>query len=188
MAIDYSIKAIPTIYNGVQYRSRLEARWAAMLTLLGWEHQYEPYDLGGWSPDFLTGPRGCEKILVEVKPIEDFDLGTATRMAGACRENEIGKMLMLVGVQPFVIKHRVRLGWVGWSLDRPDGWEHDPVMWGPIPGSDEQGADIVLTSNMEGTPFRMFAPEYSVADLSAMSDHTMGLWAKATNAVQWHRK
>jgi len=29
MPIDYSIAAIPTVYNGIRYRSRLEAKWAA---------------------------------------------------------------------------------------------------------------------------------------------------------------
>ncbi len=63
-----TIAAIPTKYRGVQYRSRLEARWAAMFDLLGWEHEYEPIDLLGWIPDFrLHGPSG---ILVEVTPAE----------------------------------------------------------------------------------------------------------------------
>lgn len=31
------IKPIPTKYNDVQFRSRLEARWAAFFDLLEWE-------------------------------------------------------------------------------------------------------------------------------------------------------
>jgi hypothetical protein len=60
------IKAIPTLYKGVQYRSRLEAKWAAFFDLLGWRFQYEPFDLEGWIPDFLI--LGHESVLVEVKP------------------------------------------------------------------------------------------------------------------------
>lgn len=61
-------KAIPTRYGGVQFRSRLEARWAAFFDIAGWRWQYEPIDLDGWIPDF----RLCGKIpaLVEVKPID----------------------------------------------------------------------------------------------------------------------
>jgi len=59
-----TIKAIPTKYAGVQFRSRLEARWAAMFDMLGWEWEYEPIDLDGYIPDFIVG----EKMLVEVKP------------------------------------------------------------------------------------------------------------------------
>lgn len=64
-------RAIPTIFEGVQYRSRLEARWAAFFTLLGWPFEYEPYDLDGWIPDFLL--MGKVPVLVEVKPIVKFD-------------------------------------------------------------------------------------------------------------------
>lgn len=33
-----TIQAIRTLYNGIQYRSRLEARWSAMFDLLKWPH------------------------------------------------------------------------------------------------------------------------------------------------------
>ena len=57
---------IPTTYNGVRFRSRTEARWAAMFGRLGWRWAYEPLDLDGYIPDFILdfddGP-----LLVEVK-------------------------------------------------------------------------------------------------------------------------
>lgn len=59
-----AIAAIPTKYNGVQFRSRLEARWAAMFDLLGRAWEYEPIDLAGWIPDFRS--RG---LLIEVCPV-----------------------------------------------------------------------------------------------------------------------
>lgn len=78
----YTVKAHPTKYNGVQYRSRLEARWAAFFDLIGWKHEYEPIDLPGWSPDFRVvfpcGHSECPRthsLFVEVKPyfsIEQF--------------------------------------------------------------------------------------------------------------------
>lgn len=64
----YNIKAIPTVYNHVQFRSRLEARWAAFFDLCGWDWDYEPFDLEGWAPDFML--KGKTKALVEVKPID----------------------------------------------------------------------------------------------------------------------
>lgn len=62
------LTAIPTRYGGVQFRSRLEARWAAFFDIAGWRWQYEPIDLAGWIPDF----RLCGKVpaLCEVKPID----------------------------------------------------------------------------------------------------------------------
>lgn len=85
-----ALASIPTSYRGIQMRSRLEARWAAMFDLLGWEWEYEPFDLPGWIPDFAIyrmqkgkprGPFGMampevvrnDPILVEVKPYAPDD-------------------------------------------------------------------------------------------------------------------
>ncbi len=65
----YNIAAKPTRYNGVECRSRLEARWAAFFDLCRWRWDYEPIDLQGWSPDFLIHAPTC-KVLVEVKPVD----------------------------------------------------------------------------------------------------------------------
>jgi hypothetical protein len=40
-----SIKAIPTMYAGVMYDSKLEARWAKMLDVWGVKREYEPEDM-----------------------------------------------------------------------------------------------------------------------------------------------
>ena len=80
--MQYNIKAHPTKYSGVQFRSRLEARWAAFFDLAGWEWEYEPIDFVRWSPDFkVTFPCGHSEcptthtIFIEVKPyfsLEEF--------------------------------------------------------------------------------------------------------------------
>lgn len=62
---DKVIPAIPTKYKGVHFRSRLEARWAAMFDLLDWTWEYEPIDLDGYIPDFILTFQ--DPILVEVK-------------------------------------------------------------------------------------------------------------------------
>lgn len=63
------VSAFPTIYRGIRFRSRLEARWAAVFNVLGWPWRYEPpeIDLHYYIPDFiLDWP--CP-MLVEVKPM-----------------------------------------------------------------------------------------------------------------------
>jgi len=51
------MKCIPTKYNGYQFRSRLEARWAVFLDLMQieWRYEHEGYQLdSGWYvPDFF---------------------------------------------------------------------------------------------------------------------------------------
>lgn len=118
----YAIKAIPTTYAGVNFRSRLEARWAAFFDLCGWKWDYEPFDLDGWAPDFLL--KGKVKALVEVKPV-DFrgpdrqlyaqalaNAGKAfgvsiTRKDGALPEYEA----LVIGNGPFETNW-----WARWSL------------------------------------------------------------------------
>ncbi len=63
------IKAIPTRYAGVQFRSRLEARWAAYFDLIGAKWDYEPLDFDGWIPDFILPDLIECPILLEVKPM-----------------------------------------------------------------------------------------------------------------------
>lgn len=76
----YNIKAHPTRYVGVLFRSRLEARWAAFFDIVKWKWEYEPIDLVGWSPDFRvefpcghSGCNGSHTLLVEVKPYFDIN-------------------------------------------------------------------------------------------------------------------
>lgn len=75
----YTIKPIKTRYAGVNFRSRLEAKWAVMFDLLGWEWTYEPVDFSGWIPDFAVhGKRGL--IYVEVKPVATFPEDVARKI------------------------------------------------------------------------------------------------------------
>jgi len=61
---------IPTVYNGIRMRSRLEAKYAAFFDRLGWAWEYEPIDLDGYIPDFIVDP-GSELILFEVKGMDE---------------------------------------------------------------------------------------------------------------------
>lgn len=77
--MDTGIKAIPTYYKGVYFRSRLEARWAVIFDRLGidWRYETEGYDITiddgltiRYLPDFLLlgGSGRCPDALwVEVK-------------------------------------------------------------------------------------------------------------------------
>ena len=64
--------AIPTTYNGICFRSRIEARWASFFDLLKWPWEYEPIDLDGYIPDFILNFE-FTKVLVEVKSELDID-------------------------------------------------------------------------------------------------------------------
>jgi len=94
--------AIPTKFMGIQFRSRLEARWAAHFELQGLRWSYEPLELPGYVPDFIiTFPRaGSCDLLVEVKPASDLH-----ELADACRKIEASgweHFAMVVGRDPSV--------------------------------------------------------------------------------------
>lgn len=116
----YDIKSIPTTYAGVNFRSRLEARWAAFFDLCGWKWDYEPFDLDGWAPDFKIRTEWCE-VLVEVKPVDAREYVRTyaeSHFAKAFRYWEAYQILLL-GVEP--ISER---GIPGIILDPPDGARH----------------------------------------------------------------
>ena len=69
-----TIAAIPTTYKGIEFRSRLEAKWAFVFDQIGWPWEYDPLDLNGYIPDFILTFHHAP-MLVEVKPeftIEDL--------------------------------------------------------------------------------------------------------------------
>ncbi len=96
-----TIAAIPTMYRGVQFRSRLEARWAAYFDLTAFKWAYEPLDLKGYIPDFLIEG----EILVEVKPamslIDLADSCAKVDRSGWKAEAEV------LGISPEIGAHRL---------------------------------------------------------------------------------
>lgn len=68
------LKALPTEYRGLQFRSRLEARWAVFYDALGipYEYEREGYDLNGiwYLPDFWIPTLDA---WIEIKPCKLTD-------------------------------------------------------------------------------------------------------------------
>lgn len=72
-----NIKPIPTIHNGVEFRSRLEARWDVFFEAIGLCCVYEPFTISNnnlsYTPDFichfaLLGMSKSKDVLIEIKP------------------------------------------------------------------------------------------------------------------------
>lgn len=145
---------IATKYEGITYRSRLEARWAVFFDLAGWQWEYEPIDGNGYIPDFVV--MGARPMVVEVKP--DFDLHS---MEDHCFKIEAGLDgvwagdVLIVGSTPFpggpcpsFEGTRIagllgeRNGWDGW-----EGWAWGPGIWAACPG-DERTHEHCTSPNL----------------------------------------
>lgn len=139
----YNIKSHPTSYGGVNFRSRLEARWAAFFDLVGWKWEYEPIDLNGWVPDFRvqwecghSECNGSHSLLVEIKPyrnIKDFEGHPCMHYIGcglgACEEIDEDSSAAF-GINPSVIYFGLAHGAGGgeetdirmWASDIEENW------------------------------------------------------------------
>lgn len=69
------IAAKPTKYGGVEFRSRLEARFAEMLdrNQIDWAYEPETYLFGNYQPDFYLQNVGRSGLFVEIKPRQFID-------------------------------------------------------------------------------------------------------------------
>jgi len=104
------IPPTPTTYCGVNYRSVLEAWWAAFFIECGWKHEYEPNVPGRRKPDFVL--RGFNRdVYVEVKPAWEID----EEVFRIAKEWNCGCDIMLLGNCPEFTRNIVRLGWMSES-------------------------------------------------------------------------
>lgn len=179
--MNYTIASIPTIYRGRRYRSRLEARWAAFFDLLGWAAEYEPNDLGSWSPDFeLRSQSGGEPVLVEVKPISlkrEEAFPVMMKMITAIQSYENSPTLLLLPKSPIFAKSNTVLGWVA----KRKG-EHREGFGGFL--SLGSGGRFQITLKNEKNSLSLWK-EGSVNDRSYCAQ---ALWIEASNIVQWRPK
>lgn len=182
--------AIPTVYAGVQFRSRLEAKWAAFFDLLKWKWEYEPLDLNGYIPDFLL----CfdTPMIVEVKPLvgSPFDwhhnlqaIEALEKVVGSGWEGEG----LLVGATLFSGPHSM-----GWTED--DG--PDPINAGLLFQARAETAEVYAepfgVKACCGGPVDVVGyfqcrkcGHHDKGPTLRSNERVLGMWREAGNVVQW---
>ena len=187
----YGVGAIPTRFRGRLYRSRLEARWAAFMSLCGWEHEYEPLDFNGWIPDFAIWGDEGNTVWVEVKPEESFPRDTAVKMEDGLpiERRKRGDELLILGTKPSPVPYapvnrgQPRLGWLGRFAPSSD---QEEWIW----------EDCLFGRWEDDAPFGFCDPSLPYHDRitrersggrmpGAEGDDLARLWAEASNRVQW---
>ena len=177
--------AITTTYRGVEYRSRLEARWAAFFDRLGWQHTYEPFDGDGYIPDFII--HGGRPILIEIKPAVTLaeyhaPTGKVTRGVAAHWQHDI----LILGVTP--LPHI----WGCWGDDLPaagllgefdgNGWMFDGGHWLTCGQCDTVGV-FHETMTYTARPCGHYDGDRFLGWANARRLATY--WAEAANDVKW---
>ncbi len=199
------IPAIPTMYGGTQFRSMLEARWAAFFDLIKWRWTYEPYEQHGWIPDFLlNGSGSCTKhsLLAEVKPITEFCEETANKIEAASRGVKPLSLLLLgattplnstkVGIDELWNRSREQIGWLldmrnrEKDLGQENRWDKAlfgisseysrwPSIFAPDVAGEVGSYEGFFTGTHNGNPL-----EWPAGRLEC-------LWREAGNKVQWRK-
>ena len=118
-----NLQPIKTTFEGITYRSKLEARWAVFFKALNFSVEHEPFTIENngltWTPDFicfggLVNPLG-KSPLIEIKPVrpnQDY-----IKHLQDIRDPDKSDILICVGDNP--------------SLEQPDGiWITNVVLRG----------------------------------------------------------
>lgn len=168
----YPKRGIPTKYQGILFRSRLEATWAAFFDLCGWRWEYEPFDLQGYIPDFLL--HGAVPAIVDVKPLVNLSEYhvRAKELDRVCGGHEV----LIVGCGLYGSSDRIGLltDLCGWDA----GWE--------------DGALMTCSHCGRHSYYHTVGSFQSRVCGHGDGDHYLGafyeasdFWAQAKNAVQW---
>jgi hypothetical protein len=188
----------PTTYASTNFRSRLEARWAAFFDLCAWRWEYEPIDTAGWMPDFLL--IGAKRVVkVEVKPIEWCGEDSDRIVAQATAEPDLAKVrafirgrddeILILGAYPHFLRREQTAGFgsiLGAFIVRESGLEEKPhfdlaVLAGGYP------PPILDFHAFSGSYEYRIGGEYEgdghlrVCDPATVTQ----IWRQAGNAVQW---
>ncbi len=202
------MKNIPTIYNDIQFRSRLEARWACFFDLMNWEWEYEPFDLDGWFPDFLITSQNRQlKTLIEVKPIDTFDFETTRKMITSSK-GEYDLMLLgskLLQDNYGLYEKALTMGWffdktnedndnLEWNTVEFTIWDKNPKFKNVSERYRIGFADCigdftcrVTEEHSEGGHFLSYKKLDNVKDYLEIQKEIQLRWIKAKNTNQWKK-
>jgi len=177
---------IPTLYAGVWFRSRLEAKWAALFDLVGWSWVYEPIDAPGYIPDFLI--EGSRPVLVEVGDCATLAEYRDKSAKGDATAAVLARDLLVVGTSPLVPFSSLCAGasenpTVGWFGELDGGrFDWDAGLWGQC---HECGAYGIVHSAMSYSLRPCGHHQSGSFGIPVPVDWIRALWRRAGNDTQW---
>lgn len=159
------VNAVPTVHNGIRFRSRTEARWAAFMDALGIGYEYEPYrfalSVGGfYVPDFWVKTFNA---WLEVKPANDYIRKQERKKAEQFCIDNPGPRFWISNGHP-----RAVTAYIEEITDLPEDWKHCRILekageQGALVIAEQEGGEAVETSRIR----RAFIAAQSVAMFAA---------------------
>lgn len=183
----YNISAKTTTYNGVNFRSILEARWAAFFDLVGWEWKYEPFEINGKVPDFVLYVNNktqyaTNQIIVEIKPSIFIDDKFKRELLS--KYNNIKAHILLLDENPFFINEYsdlISIGYLSQYLEQ----EHNEFYDAELKPYFDIGSNYMLFDGIFGNcPIDL---RKCFIDVNDKKEHKLliHLWNVAQNIVQF---
>lgn len=193
-------QGIPTTYNSIDFRSRLETKWAVFFDILGWTYQYEPYEFEGYIPDFALTFR--KPLLVEVKPVSSTEevYEKCQKAISAAWDNDtdiliVGSHIGLQSDETTELQqgHRFNIGWIATGPTKAkQGFRRvtgAPFMVCPFceqlsiyAYSDQWPSKCVLCGQVG--KYRAYAPMFH---RGMHNVKLLNMWTRAGNHVQYNK-
>jgi len=136
-------KPIPTMYSGVRFRSRLEARWAKFWDGLNikWEYETQGFLTDGqpYLPDFVIWPAGGT-VWAEIKSGWKADPGGVAKWQRFAVQRPQPSRAILIAGAPSIHNSPLVIGG-DWNATEPvrGPWEDDAQEWRPCPSGHHFG-------------------------------------------------
>jgi hypothetical protein len=177
------IPAIPTMYDGTEYRSRLESKWAAFFDLIGWKFTYEPVDGNAYLPDFLV--HGRSPLMIEIKPaVTEAEFWSPVGKVAGGLQDCWNHGVLILGIDPLPLlptgTDLLAAGLLGDYTGR--GWDFGVGGWFTCRRCHRISAQSPQTG--VGYPCGHCDSHGYVGD-EHLDRVIAGNWGRATNAVKW---
>lgn len=191
------MRGIPTMHDGIQYRSMLEAKWASFFTRIGWRFEYEPFEGNGYIPDFVV--YGTDPMAVEVKPavsLQELEQHTAKVEEGL--RGLWGHDILIVGASPAALTDAAgdaAIGLLGeWEgsefpfggfQSQPFGWMFGIGLWSRCPECSSLAVTHEYMSYQRRPCSHYDGSQWTIDNKEV--EFVACQWKRACNEVQWRR-
>lgn len=183
----YNINAKTTCYGGVNFRSILEARWAAFFDLIDLEWKYEPHEINGKIPDFVLYVNNktqyaTNQIIVEIKPTIFIDEKFKRELL--VKYHDVKAHILILHESPFYKSQDYNTISIGYLSQYLGHDEHCEFYDGELKGLFDIGSSYMIFDGIFGE-CHVNDRKYFTNPNSEEHEILLNMWNHAQNEVQF---